>query len=628
MLADPSAVAPDATLLTIAGSGSVAAPVLATVTNDVALRLVNVLRRNKVSLLPALACDRPDLHALLSSPPLAQYLAEEELAYRRSHREYATIRAAFARAGFADVLIKSAGIAPSFPHLSDNIDDLVPDGCVGAARAALLALGYVELRNLEEPRKFFFKRFAEGQEVAAHHLHQHVGWAVSFLDEPFLLQRARPAPDDALLLIPHPEDAYLITVAHAFYENKAFKLGDLIKVRQCLRSGELDWARMRALTRRKGWLDGHNLLISAFSRLDEAIYGDSLFPSEVVAQAEREMSAGQRRYVDSLLAGELQMPLRVSFGFSKRLFYAKCRHDRERSTAGRLYDIVRHTLNGAKLKLKVHSQPGMLITCSGIDGAGKTRHARALVNALERCDIRASYVWSRTGSSRFTDAAIRIGKGLLRRPPSAPGSSQDERANGRRQVLRNPLARLVWISLVTVDLLWQYTRHVRLPLLVGRVVVCDRYVYDAIADMAGVTGQDHSIFYAILTALSPCPDKIEKRYLDVPPVRPRPVQDVVRRADWQRAAFVLTVPESTVAARRPEEALPAGASAGQLAIYQSLAVRHNLVMVDNSLPFGEVNDALVRSVIRAYFARYHTLINGLLMANPMPLLNPKGLRDP
>ena len=134
------------------------------------------------------------------------------------------------------MLIKSAGIAPSFPHLSDNVDDLVPAEHIPDARLALRDLGYVELRNLEEPRKFFFKRFEGGRQAAAHHLHEHVGWAVSFLDEPLLFRRARPAADDPELLIPHPQDAFLITTAHALYENKAFKLGDLVKVRQCLRS--------------------------------------------------------------------------------------------------------------------------------------------------------------------------------------------------------------------------------------------------------------------------------------------------------------------------------------------------------------------------------------------------------
>ncbi len=566
--------------------------------------LLKLLQRNKVSLLPARQYGGATWRGLLTQEPFASYLAAEEQAYRQARQEYATIRSAFARAGIADVLIKSAGIAPSFPHLSDNVDDLVAATLVPGARSALRRLGYVELRTLEEPRKFFFKRFEAGKQVAAHHLHEHVGWAVSFLDEPLLLQRARPAPDDGDLLIPHPEDAFLITTAHALYENKAFKLGDLVKVRHCLRSGELAWPRMRGLAERKGWLDGLDIIVAVFGRLDAAIYGSTLFPEAIVEQAEHALSSQHRAYIEAICGGPLTMPLRVSFRFSKGLFYAKCLHDRQRSVAGKTYDVVRHTLNGARLKLNIHSQPGMLVTLSGVDGCGKTRHAEALINALQLCDLRTSYVWSRSGSSRLTDLVVRMGKALLRRP-TAPAATQEARAGGRRAMLRNPLLRAVWSGLVTLDLLWQYTWRVRLPLLRGRVVVCDRYTYDAIADIASVTGQRRSIFFRLLTIFSPRPSPLEN--WDEGDSAAKPMR--------RKAAFLIAIPAAIAVARREGELSPQSAAA-QTALYAALAQDYGLIVIDNARPFAEINDQLVRTVIRSYFTRYHTVIDGLLMANP------------
>jgi hypothetical protein len=580
--------------------------------------LLKLLRRNKVSLLPASRCGNPALRDILAREPFASYLAAEETSYAQARREYATIRAAFARAGIADVLIKSAGIAPSFPHLSDNVDDLVAPQHIPAARVALRHLGYVELRTLEEPRKFFFKRFAAGQQVAAHHLHEHVGWAVSFLDEPLVFQRARPAADDAALLIPHPNDAFLITTAHALYENKAFKLGDLVKVRHCLRTGELDWQHTRDLAGSKGWLDGLNIIITVFSRLDAAIYGSTLFPAAVVEQAEKALSSQHRAYSETICSGPLSMPLRVSFRFSKGLFYAKCLHDQRRSVTGKVYDIVRHTLNGTKLKLGIHSQPGMLVTLSGVDGCGKTRHAAALINALQLCDLRTSYVWSRSGSSRFTDSMVRLGKTVLRRP-TTPAPTQEARASGRRAMLRSPLVRTVWSGLVTLDLLWQYCWRVRLPLLRGRVVVCDRYTYDAIADIVAVTGQRGSIFFRLLALLSPRPsslsipssitsasygdgeDGTDETYLPLP--------------SHSTAAFLIAIPAATAVERRLGE-ISLDSAAAQTSLYRDLAQEHCLLVIDNTQSFAEANDQLVRTVIRSYFTRYHTVINGLLMANP------------
>jgi thymidylate kinase len=566
--------------------------------------IARLLPRNKVSLLPALHSGRDDLRVLLAMPPLARYLAEEQRSYDQSRREYATIRAAFAGQGFPDVLIKSAGMAPSFPHLSDNVDDLVPADRIPDARIALRSLGYVELRNLEEPRKFFFKRFAGGQQVAAHHLHEHVGWAVSFLDEPLLFERARLASDDPELLIPHPQDAFLITTAHALYENKAFKLGDLVKVRQCLRSGQMDWQQMADLAGRKGWIDGLNILIAVFARLDAAVYGASLFPAPVIEQAGQVMNKQHAAYINGLFAGDISLPMRVGFRFSKRLFYAKCWHDRQRSAGEKAYDIVRHTLNGTKLKLSIHSQPGILVTFSGMDGSGKTLHAQALDNAFRLCDIRTSFVWSRTGSSRLTGAMFAAGRTLLHRPPSGAATTQEQRAGNRRQMLRNPLVRQVWIATVVADLLWQYTRRVRLPLLAGRVVICDRYVYDALADIAAVTGSSAGLLCRLLVMLSPKPSRAEMYGM-------RGIHTDVQA----RAAFLLRVPPETAVSRREGE-LSQVAAEQTRNIYAGLASRYSLVSLDNSPPFAEVSDPLVRGIVGSYFARYHTMINALLMANP------------
>ena len=140
------------------------------------------------------------------------------------------------------------------------------------------------------------------------------------------------------------------------------------------------------------------------------------------------------------------------------------------------------------------------------------------------CDIRSTVVWSRTGSSRLTAAVFAAGRAVLRRPqPSAAAATvaatgaatipttQEQRASERRRALRNPLVRHVWLATVTADLLWQYTRRVRLPLLRGRVVICDRYVYDALADIADVAGSNRGLLCRLLVALSPKPSRLHAR---------------------------------------------------------------------------------------------------------------------
>ncbi|MDH7489580.1 MAG: hypothetical protein QHH80_08730, partial [Anaerolineae bacterium] len=122
--------------------------------------LVACLRRNKVPLLSARRV-RPDL-PIWGVPPFAEALAQEQASLDRQRSEYLKVRDALASLGVPCVLIKSAGIAPSFPYRSDNVDLLVPPESELAAAQALYGLGYVELRNIEEPRKFLFKRFVGG----------------------------------------------------------------------------------------------------------------------------------------------------------------------------------------------------------------------------------------------------------------------------------------------------------------------------------------------------------------------------------------------------------------------------------------------------------------------------------
>src|SRR5919199_4678775 len=162
--------------------------------------LLGVLRRNKVPLLSLVADARavpglrpmegkdeagalppsevPACHdlALLHSAEFRAALEEDRAAYAQFHGEYVQLAQAWARAGVRCICFKSAGIAPSFPYTSDNVDVLVPAQSVAEARRLLLELRYVEMTNTEEPLKWLFRRFVAGRNVSLIHLHAQVGW--------------------------------------------------------------------------------------------------------------------------------------------------------------------------------------------------------------------------------------------------------------------------------------------------------------------------------------------------------------------------------------------------------------------------------------------------------------------
>ncbi len=545
--------------------------------------LVACLRRNKVPLLSARRV-RPDL-PIWNAPPFAEALAQEQASLARQRSEYVKVRNALASLGVPCALIKSAGIAPSFPYRSDNVDLLVPPESELAAAQALYGLGYVELRNIEEPRKFLFKRFVGGAEVSAIHLHTQVGWGTGFLVDEWLWERVRPSPDDPDVSILGPEDEVLVTLAHAFYEDKEFKLWDIVKVRHSLSDAHFDWDFCARQAEERGWLRGLNVILGHVARAEALWFADARIPNAVP----------HRLPPASLPPAEARtLPVRVGFAYSKRHYFAKVARDRRLSRPQKLDDAVRHALAGVRRKLNVRSQRPMLAVLSGVDGSGKTAHAEALQAAFAQCDIRARVVWTRGASSPLTDALIGLGKrwlGGTSAAPAGPGNSASDPWQRRAALWRRPVVRRVWPWVIALDLWRQYMARVAWPLLRGWVVIADRYVADAQAEVAAyldAAGAGYvPLALRLLERLSPRP--AIRLLLDVPP-------DVAarRKAGQESEAFL----------------------GRQAEWYRRLAQAKGWHVLDAAQPLETVAGETVRLTLLRYYRRYRTFVNGLFLFNP------------
>ncbi|MGC8827801.1 MAG: nucleotidyltransferase family protein, partial [Anaerolineae bacterium] len=368
-------------------------------------------RRNKVPILTLVHA--APAHEWWSVPAVAAALHVEEESFARQRAEFELVRQAWAEEGISAVFIKAAGLLPSFPHTSDNLDVFIPPAKEDMARRLLRQLGYVELRSIEEPHKYLFKRFRFGEEVCAVHLHLRLEWSVSFLHEERVWERRRPAPDDAGLFIPSLEDALLITLAHALYENKCLKLGDVLRVSAFLGQEPLDWEYIWGTARSKGWEAGLAFALLAYDKLERELYAAPALPVEQRQRAERALQGIWQRPAREHLAGPAQFPLPVRFAFSKGLFFAKMLSDENVPWPARLADAGTHLVTGTKLKLHLHSQPAMLVAISGVDGSGKTTQARALAHAFARCGLRARYVWGRGAVDTKNATAIQMTAMLL-----------------------------------------------------------------------------------------------------------------------------------------------------------------------------------------------------------------------
>ena len=551
--------------------------------------------RNKFPLLSLLARVSKLPAWVREDPAYAKALADEKAWYETQRGEYLLVREAWLARGIPCAMLKSAGNYPSFPHTSDNIDILVRPEQGVAARDTLRELGYVELRNVEEPQKFLFRKFHAGRCVSAIHVHEQVGWLVGFMDEAALWARLRPAEDDPLVTIPSPEDAALINLAHACYENKEYRLNDLMRVRHALQvtGGDLDWAYMERVAASRGWPEGLAFMLLVHAALETAIFGDTLIPPLQRERCEHLLADLPfiQHHLDRLRgAAATDLPLDLSFWFCKRLYYRKILADPARTPRQRRWDAATTLLWGVKLKANLWPQPGMVVTLSGADGVGKTAHAETLVAVLRTCGWRADYFWSRGGSTGLLGVINRLRQRAQRSGDLSGADGTVDTVTRRRKALANPATQVAWSSLVALDSLGTALLRVFLPRLLGRIVVTDRYAYDTAVEME---------------ASLPAGARWGRLVAKI----------LVRLAPRPTCGYVLDASTATVRARKPDEVWHADFE-DERSRYLEIARRHGLRILSTEGDFAASNDVLVREVAMAYMRDFETWRNALLLGNP------------
>lgn len=546
-------------------------------------------RRNKY---PLLALEDRLPGWLCEDDAFALALGAEREWYETQRGEYLLVREAWRERGIQCLMIKSAGNPPAFPHTSDNIDILVRPEDGALARDILRGMGYVEVRNVEEPQKYLFRKFNDGRCVSAIHVHEQIAWFVGFLDDADVWARMRPAAADPQVIIPSPEDAILINLAHACYENKVLRLNDILRVRHALQTAgaALDWAYLERVATARGWRDGLAFMLLVHAVVEAALFGETLIPAARIARLEalvRHDRPVWRRLLELRAAGVTDLPLDLSYPFCKRLYYRKVLADPARSRRQRWRDVGVTLIWGIKLKSRIRPQPGFVVSLSGPDGSGKTAHAEALVAAIQLCEIKADYAWSRGGSTGLLGAISRARRRLTG-STSVAGNPGDA-VTRRRQRLTNPIVRGVWAWAVALDQIANSWR-LRLTAARGRVVVADRYHFDTAVEMDATLPVGARWSRLAIAAMLRC----------------------APRSDL---AYVLDVPPETARRRKPDEVWHAGFEA-ERDQYHRLAERHGLRALSTEGCFATSNDRLVREVIMAFMAGFETHLNALFYANP------------
>ncbi len=126
---------------------------------------------------------------------------------------------------------------------------------------------------------------------------------------------------------------------------------------------------------------------------------------------------------------------------------------------------------------------GLFICFTGIDGSGKTTLARFLTERLSRNGFECKYVHNRLTPFLLKPFII-IGQKLFLRGKNI-FENYAEYSTTKRKVIRNNLLSLVYQWLLVLDYSIQVFLKVKAPLMLGKNIICDRYVYDTlVTDLA------------------------------------------------------------------------------------------------------------------------------------------------
>ena len=145
------------------------------------------------------------------------------------------------------------------------------------------------------------------------------------------------------------------------------------------------------------------------------------------------------------------------------------------------------------------------IVLSGIDGAGKSTQLDLIKKYFEEHEQSVISLWTRGGNTPGINAL----KALLRKlagkklPPSGHSLKRD-------QMLEKGWIQRMWLILAILDLLRIYSITLRWWLFRGKVVICDRYLWDTFIDfkiMFPNIDVKNWLLWKILVRCTPVPGK-------------------------------------------------------------------------------------------------------------------------
>lgn len=125
------------------------------------------------------------------------------------------------------------------------------------------------------------------------------------------------------------------------------------------------------------------------------------------------------------------------------------------------------------------SSNGLFICFTGIDGSGKTTLAKSITQFLKDRDLPAEYIYARF-QLIISKPLVILGNKLFLRKCEINKDYANYSLKKKNLSKNHEILSRIYLYSLLMDYLLQLIIKIRIPLMLGKVIVCDRYVYDTV----------------------------------------------------------------------------------------------------------------------------------------------------
>jgi thymidylate kinase len=174
-----------------------------------------------------------------------------------------------------------------------------------------------------------------------------------------------------------------------------------------------------------------------------------------------------------------------------------------------------------------------VVSLMGIDGSGKSTISRALQEELQRRGVPSVARWATLRPFLLRPAILAAKYLLVRKAPKSVDYEAHVAAK-RSGMSKLRFAHGLYFALMTLDYLPQAWWKVGLPRLLGKTVICDRYVHDLALDYAITVDGGPECMLRALRRLQPLVPSADLLYF----VHVRPDVAMARKDDVPSVAYL------------------------------------------------------------------------------------------